>query len=188
VSKFDQATIIAAQKAQQQYGVPASVSLAQFALESAYGTRMPPGSFNPFGIKAVGGQPSVTSKTREVINGKDVTISAKFRKFADFNEAFDAHAKLLATKSVYAPAMKAWKVDNDLEKGIKLMSGWYATDPSYAAKVLSIIRGQQLVQYDHQSAPVTPPATPVPEPPKPAQNWLAALIELILNIIKGLRK
>ena len=36
---------------------------------------MPPGSNNPFGIKAVGDQPSVESPTREVINGENVTTT-----------------------------------------------------------------------------------------------------------------
>lgn len=192
MSKFTDAVIAAAQLSQKTWGVPASVSLAQFALESAYGTRMPTGSNNPFGIKASGNYPFVTSSTREVIGGKSVIVQAKFRKFADFNEAFDAHAKLLATVGLYASAMKAWKVDHDLETGVRLMSAHYATDPSYAAKILSIIQAQQLVQYDHgqpvvpaPSAPVAP--TPSVEPAKPV-NWLSALIDLILNLIKGLRK
>jgi len=189
VSKFTDAAIAAAQLSQKTWGVPASVSLAQFALESAYGTRMPTGSNNPFGIKAVPGQPFVTASTREVINGKSVTIQAKFRKFASFDEAFDAHAKLLATKAVYGPAMTAWRADHNLEKGVRLMSEWYATDPSYAAKILSIIQAQQLVQYDHGQpvVPAAPAPTPSVEPTKPG-NWLSALIDLILNLIKALRK
>ena len=39
---------------------------AQWAVESAWGASMPPGSNNPFGIKAAGGQPAVESLTREV--------------------------------------------------------------------------------------------------------------------------
>lgn len=152
MSKFTTEVIVAAQKAQHDWLVPASVSLAQFAIESAYGTKMPTGSSNPFGIKAVSGQPFVTASTHEVINGKTVTIQAKFRKFASFAEAFDEHAKLLATAPVYAPAMAAWaKPPYDLEGGIRLMAKHYATDPNYATLLLSIIKGQNLVQYDKVS-------------------------------------
>lgn len=150
VSKFTTEVIVAAQKAQHDWLVPASVSLAQFAVESAYGTKMPTGSSNPFGIKAVAGQPFVTASTHEVFNGKTVTIQAKFRKFASFAEAFDAHAKLLATAPIYTPAMIAWKAGN-LERGISLMAAHYATDPNYTKTLLSIIKGQNLVQYDKVS-------------------------------------
>ena len=187
MSKFTDAVIAAAQLSQKTWGVPASVSLAQYAIESAYGTRMPPNSFNCFGIKARDGQDFVTAKTREVVGGKSVYIQAKFRKFSSFDEAFDEHAKLLATKSIYADAMTAWKDKNDLALGIHLMARKYATDPTYAATLLSLIKGQNLAQYDHGQpvAPATP--APSPEPPKPV-NWLTALIELVLNIIKALRK
>lgn len=184
MSKFTDAAIAAAQLSQRVWGVPASVSLAQFALESAYGTKMPPGSNNPFGIKAVAGQPSVTVSTKEVIGGKMVTVQAKFRKFDSFDEAFDAHARLLATKSIYASAMAAWKTDRDLEKGIKLMAVKYATDPAYASKIMSIIQGQQLVQYDHEQ-PVAPKPMPAPAMPiVEKSNWLASLLTLILSLFK----
>lgn len=149
MSKFTDAVIAAAQLSQKTWGVPASVTLAQFALESGYGSHMPAGSNNPFGIKAAKGLPFVYANTREVIGGKSVYIKAKFRKFESFAEAFSEHAKLLATKSVYADAMKAWKTDNDLEGGIRLMAKHYATDPHYATSLLSLIKGQSLAQYDH---------------------------------------
>jgi len=188
LSKFDQATIIAAQKAQKQYGVPSSVSLAQFAIESAYGTRMPSGSRNPFGMKAVGDQPFVLANTGEVIGGKSVTVKAKFRKFASFDEAFEEHAKLLATKPVYADAMVAWKDKNDLEGGIRLMAKKYATDPHYAESLLFLIRAQKLADYDHPSAPIPMPARPVTVTPEPQGNWLASLFKLILSALKALKK
>lgn len=147
MSHYLPAIISAAQKAQQDHSVPASVSLAQFAIESGYGKHMPIGSYNAFGIKAVSGQPSVTARTREVIHGKTVYVDAQFRKFADFNEAFEEHAKLLS-RPLYADAMHAWKVDHDLERGVRLMAHKYATDPNYATVILSVIHSQNLQQYD----------------------------------------
>jgi hypothetical protein len=57
--RFSLDVINAAQATQDRWGVPASVTLAQWALESRYGASMPVGSNNPFGIKAVSGQPFV---------------------------------------------------------------------------------------------------------------------------------
>ena len=192
MSKFTDDVIIAAMASQRVWAVPASVSLAQFALESGYGTHMPPGSNNAFGIKALKGQPSVTVNTREVINGKSVIIKAAFRKFDSMADGFDAHARLLATKGVYAPAMEKWKA-GDLEGGIRLMGAKYATDPSYAAKLLSLIGAQSLAQYDKPmpfpdspKPAEPPPAVPgTPESPK-AQTGLAGLLAALLNAILSL--
>ena len=71
----------AAVASRRRWSVPASVTVAQWAVESAWGAAMPPGSNNPFGIKAVGDQPAVESPTREVINGENVVVTAKFRVF-----------------------------------------------------------------------------------------------------------
>lgn len=174
---FSAPVIAAAKLAQSKWLVPASVSLAQFALESGYGEHVPAGSFNCFGIKAVGSQPFVTANTREVINGKSVVISQKFRKFASFDEAFDEHARLLATAPIYAPAMVAWKAGN-LAGGVTLMGKHYATDPGYAKAVLSIITGQKLSQYDAPAvapAGATQLAIPAPKPDPIIQAWQARL-------------
>lgn len=146
---FSPSIIAAARLAQSKWLVPASVSLAQFAIESGYGKHMPTGSNNPFGIKAIGTQPYVPATTREVVNGKSIKIVQKFRRFANFDEAFDEHARLLATAKVYAPAMRAWsQPPYDLDGGVRLMAKKYATAPDYATVLLSVIHGQNLQQYD----------------------------------------
>ena len=55
--------VAAARSAQAKWRVPASVSIAQYALESGWGKHIPPGSNNPFGIKALADQPHVTVAT-----------------------------------------------------------------------------------------------------------------------------
>jgi hypothetical protein len=121
----------------QKWSVPASVTLAQWAVESAWGAAMPPDSNNPFGIKAVGNDPAVDAQTREVVTGKDVVIVAKFRKFASIAEAFDLHGKLLATNPVYAPAMAK---KDDPEAFSDALTGVYATDPLYGATLKYVIK------------------------------------------------
>lgn len=140
------ACIIAAQTAQEQWRVPASVSLAQWCLESNYGKAMPPGSNNPFGIKAAAGQPYVTTRTHEYIHGRYVAVDAKFAKFASLNAAFLAHAQLLATHHAYSLAMSH---TNDPDAFADALTGVYATDPHYGAKLVMIMHTHDLQQYDH---------------------------------------
>jgi flagellum-specific peptidoglycan hydrolase FlgJ len=138
--------IDAARAAQAKWKVPASVSLAQWALESGWGHHMPPDSLNPFGIKARPGQPSVTVPTREQDKyGHVYTINAAFRKFDTMAQAFDEHARLLATAPVYANAIAALPSVTDF---IHAMAPHYATDVQYEHLLNSIIRGSNLTQYD----------------------------------------
>lgn len=128
-----------------RWNVPASVTLAQWAVESAWGAAMPPDSNNPFGIKAVGDQPAVESATREVVAGESITISAKFRKFESITEAFDLHGKLLATAPVYKPAMEK---KDDPEAFADALTGVYATDPAYGTTLKYVIKTYNFTMHD----------------------------------------
>lgn len=141
--------IDAAQTAMKATGIPASVTIAQWALESGWGKHMPPGSNNPFGMKVRVGKndPFVAIKTREVINGKEVFPVQNFRKFASIADAFEAHAQLLL-QPVYA---KCRKILPDAILFARSLQGVYATDPKYADLLTSIIRGSNLLQYDKVS-------------------------------------
>ena len=137
--------IEAAVASNQHWKVPAAVTLAQWAVESAWGAAMPPNSNNPFGIKAVGDQPAVESPTREVINGESVIITARFRAFTSLSEAFDDHGRLLATAPVYKDAMKE---ANNPEAFADALTGVYATDPKYGFTLNWVIENYGLSQYD----------------------------------------
>ena len=139
------AAIAAAQMAEAQWHIPASVQIAQYGLESGWGAHMPPGSNNPFGIKALPGQPASATLTREVIGGRDVVIHAGFRVFASITEAFDAHAELLATAGCYAHARSLLP---DVDAFCNALTGVYATDPNYGAELIRIIQGDDLTRYD----------------------------------------
>ena len=135
----------AAVASMRKWTVPASITIAQRAVESAWGAAMPPDSNNPFGIKALASQDAVESATREVVNGESITISAKFRKFASLGEAFELHGKLLATASPYVPAMK---LIQDPEAFADALTGVYATDPNYGFTLKWVIRNYGFGQYD----------------------------------------
>jgi len=126
----------AAKASEEKYGIPASVTLAQFALESGNGAHMPAGSNNPFGIKAKPGQAYVEAQTNEFINGRMQRVTQRFAKFDSLADAFDAHAKLLATAAPYAAARAH---ADDPKAFANALTGTYATDPMYGAKLNAIM-------------------------------------------------
>ena len=84
--------------------IPASFTIAQAALESAWGAHCP--GFNLFGIKA---DPSwhgpVTSQvTHEVVNGQTIEITAKFRAYPNWLASLEDHAQFLL-KKVFIPVV-----------------------------------------------------------------------------------
>jgi hypothetical protein len=141
--------INAAIASQRRWSVPASITISQWAVESAWGAAMPPASNNPFGIKAASGEPAVESPTREVVNGASVTVLAKFRQFDSLSEAFDLHGRLLATAPPYAPAMK--QKDNP-DAFADALTGVYATDPQYGMTLKWVMRNYGLDSYDRAAA------------------------------------
>ena len=136
--------IAAAQAAWHKWKVPASVSLAQWIVESGWGAHEPAGSNNPFGIKAVAGQPHVDARTHEFTHGRYVTITAHFAKFSSMADAFDAHAKLLATHPAYIHSMQAQNAEQFAER----LTGIYATAPHYGDTLVASMRKYGLEKYD----------------------------------------
>jgi hypothetical protein len=137
--------IEAAKASFKRWGIPTSITIAQWIVESAWGAAMPPDSNNPFGIKALESQPAVESETREVIDGKVVTVTARFRRFASVSEAFELHGKLLSTGSPYRTAMEVVK---DPDRFADALTGVYATDPQYGSTLRWVMDNYRLKQYD----------------------------------------
>lgn len=145
---FTEAVVSAAQMSQLKWGIPASVSLAQWALESAFGRSMPVASNNPFGIKAMDGQDFVEARTTESIGGRMQQVVARFRKFAYIAEAFDKHGQLLAQGAPYA---KARALLPDADAFAQALTGVYATDPNYGAALRHIMQKFSLMVFDAPS-------------------------------------
>ena len=136
----------AAQAAQRAWRVPASVTLAQYVIESGAGHRMPRGSNNPFGIKAGRGQPSVMAWTYEYLkDGTRIHILAPFRVFASVADAFDAHGRLLAHHPAYAEARKYF---NDADAFARGLEGHYSTTKGYGQTVADQMKAHNLYQYN----------------------------------------
>jgi len=137
--------IQAAKTSRLKWGIPASVTVAQWIVESAWGSAMPPDSNNPFGIKALDDQPAVESGTWEVVDGKSVTIRARFRRFQSLSEAFDMHGRLLSRGAPYRAAMEAAQ---DPDRFADALTGVYATDPQYGTTLRWVMDNYKLKQYD----------------------------------------
>lgn len=151
-----QAAIDAARASMATWKIPASVSLAQWALESGWGTRMS-GKFNYGGITAkvkdavfpfVPGtplEPATLCATHENWQGKRVACKRWFKDFPSLGAYFAAHAKLLATGTPY---VKARTKLPDPFAFANALTGVYATDPNYGATLGSIMRGSGLTRFD----------------------------------------
>lgn len=142
-----------AKKLAKQYGLFASVMIAQAVHESGWGKSglsRPPNN-NLFGIKGSHNGQSVTLPTREYLNGRWVVVDAKFRKYPSFYESMEDNAKLLRNglswdKKFYA---KTWKENARNYRDVTLaLTGTYATDPGYARKLNKIIEDYNLSKYD----------------------------------------
>lgn len=139
-------TILAAQASERKWKIPTSISLAQYALESAWGAK-DMGVHNFFGMKVRAGKddPFILLPTREVRHGKSVTEMAKFRRFESEEQAFDAHGELLGTAPVYAKARAKLP---DVDAFADALTGVYATDPHYGASLKNIMLVSKLYQYN----------------------------------------
>ena len=147
--------------AQQRFGVPASVTIAQAIEESAWGQSSLAARYhNLFGIKGAGPAGSVTLPTQEYENGSWVTIDAHFAVYRNDAESIAGHAELLATSGYYARAMADRAYPDAFANNL---TGVYATDPDYGANLIALMKLYNLYQFD--TAPTaTPPATPAPAP------------------------
>jgi flagellum-specific peptidoglycan hydrolase FlgJ len=142
--------------AQQRYGVPASVTIAQAIEESAWGqSSLADRYHNLFGIKGAGPAGSVTLPTREYENGGWVTVDARFAVYRNVAQSIAAHAELLAGSGYYTRAMADRAHPDAFAHDL---TGVYATDPGYGANLVALMRLYNLYQYDTPSA-AAPAAT-----------------------------
>ena len=151
--------------AQRRYGVPASVTIAQAIDESGWGrSSLAAKGHNLFGIKGTGPAGSDPLPTQEYEHGQPVTRVSSFRVYHNFAESIDDHGKLLATSEYYQRSM-AYRQDPNAFAAT--LTGVYATDPDYGAKLISLMREYDLYRYDVTARSPGPPAAGAPTPPQP---------------------
>jgi flagellar protein FlgJ len=135
----------AAQACQRKTGIPASITLAQAALESSWGARAI--GNNLFGIKADKSWtgPTVSFKTTEHLSGQDVKLVDRFRAYPSWLDSMVDHALFLLKNPRYAGCFRETTGTGWAQA---LQAAGYATDPDYAKKLQSIIRDRNLAFYD----------------------------------------
>ena len=158
-------------------GILASVSLAQFILESGYGSsELAQNANNLFGMKKIlsgnnwsgsawDGKSVYTKQTKEQNpDGSFVTITADFRKYLCIEESIADHsAYLLGAKNGNALRYAGLKGCKDYRKAAKIIKdGGYATSLTYVDHLCKLIEQWNLTQYDVTgTVPVSPEPAPV---------------------------
>ncbi len=138
----------------QQYGIPASITLAQGILESGAGTGpLAIQGNNHFGIKCH------KEWVGDSILHDDDALQECFRKYTNPNHSYRDHSLFLTSRSRYAPLFQLDKSDYKAwAKGLK--EAGYATDVKYSEKLISLIERYQLHQYDNEVlGKITPTTT-----------------------------
>ena len=144
------ATIIAAKN-----DLYASVMMAQAILESGWGTSALASApnYNLFGIKGNYNGESVNMGTLEDSGGQNYyPINAEFRKYPSYAESLQDYANLLANGTSWNPNYYAgaWKSNAaSYQDATAYLTGRYATDTAYSAKLNRIIAQYGLDQYDN---------------------------------------
>ena len=148
---------------QKKSGILASISMAQFILESGYGkSELAQNANNCFGMKTSlsgntwsgstwDGKSKYTKKTQEeYTKGEMTTITAEFRKYSCIEDSIADHsAYLLGAKNGSKLRYDGLKGCTDYKKAAQLIKdGGYATSPTYVASLCNIIEKWKLTQFD----------------------------------------
>lgn len=161
---------------QKQSGILASVSMAQFILESGYGkSELAQNANNCFGMKsslsgnswagsAWDGHSVYTMQTREQnTDGSYVTVTADFRKYGSIEDSIADHsAYLLGAMNGSKKRYEGLAGCTDYKKAVQIIKdGGYATSFDYVQNLCRVIEQWNLTQFDVAASvtPVTPAAT-----------------------------
>ena len=139
-----------AQDNYNDYGIFPSVTIAQAIHESAWGkSDLSVKANNLFGVKADSswkGQ-TIDMLTQEHINGSNITVMAKWRKYDSFEDSVKDHGKFLKENPRYEQS-GVFKAKDYKEQAYAIRMAGYATDPQYASLICNIIESYSLNIYD----------------------------------------
>ena len=126
-----------------KYHIPASITLAQGLLESGAGkSELAQKANNHFGIKC-------HSWDGKRIYHDDDKKGECFRVYKSAKDSYEDHSIFLSTGSRYAFLFKYSETDYVAwARGLKRAG--YATSPTYADKLIELIKRYNLDQYDHR--------------------------------------
>jgi flagellar protein FlgJ len=152
--QFLRAAVPGAQQGWREYGVPASVTIAQAILESGWGrSSLSATDSNYFGIKCQNGRYGALATGCHVYRtsecdkaGKCFPTTASFRIYRNMADSFRDHGNFLRVNGRYQPAFSYTK---DANKFIwQVWKAGYATDPNYFKKITTLMATYDLYQYD----------------------------------------
>jgi LysM repeat protein len=133
-------------------GIPASIKLAQGVLESSGGrSDLALQANNHFGIKCGGGWTGRTYyKSDDDFDNDGNKIESCFRQFEDGVHSYVAHTDFLLDPNKKSRYGFLFALDiKDYQAWARgLREAGYATDPSYPAKLISIIEKYKLYEFD----------------------------------------
>jgi LysM repeat protein len=130
-----------------EYGIPASITLAQGLLESGSGnSTLAKEANNHFGIKC-----TAEWKGKTILQDDDAKNDC-FRVYKSPEESFRDHSEFLLRKR-YASLFELNKDDYEgWASGLKLAG--YATNPKYSELLVSLVERYQLNQYDRKESKI----------------------------------
>lgn len=130
-----------AQEEMRQYGIPASITLAQGVLESGAGNgELVKKANNHFGIKCHDWKGAV-------VYHDDDAAGECFRKYSLAKFSYRDHSLFLTNRGRYSSLFKLPKDDYKAwAKGLK--AAGYATDKKYPDKLIKIVEKYKLYRYD----------------------------------------
>lgn len=132
------------------YGIPASITLAQGILESGLGkSYVAMEGNNHFGIKCHNDWKGAT------IHHDDDANQECFRKYDNPEESFIDHSQFIKNRARYSFLFELDRTDyKGWAKGLK--EAGYATDPKYPTRLINLIEEHNLHQYDLMQPSVNP--------------------------------
>lgn len=123
-----------------------SVIIAQAILESGWGNSSLSSTYNNyFGIKGAYHGNTIQVPTFEYDNGMKETINDNFKVYPSITACIEDYIELMQ----YPRYKNVRESKNYNEAAYALINGGYATDPSYAEKLINLIESYRLNQYDY---------------------------------------
>lgn len=147
---------------QKKTGVLASVSMAQFLLESAYGkSELAQNANNCFGMKqnlsgntwagsTWDGKSIYNKLTKEFVEGEYIEKTLPFRKYDCIEDGIADHsAYLVGAKNGTNLRYAGLKGETNYQKAAQIIKdGGYATSPTYVTSLCNVIQKWNLTKYD----------------------------------------
>lgn len=142
-----------AKEVMKKYGLLASVTLGQAALESGWlSSELYNKANNPFGIKGKYNGEYVTIKTKEEVDGEMKEVMADFKKYPDILAALEDRTNVLLNNKLgdkyrYRDAVGV----TDPRKALEIIhKGGYATASDYVDRVMNVIDSNDFTKYDKE--------------------------------------